>query len=391
MALNLRTLKTLALRWRDRLVPPSSGLGWAPILWLGYLSFTLLPMFAGWLGPAGVAATWLSMAPFLVVYFLAFRQSGLRLLLAVLAIAGIGFALTPFNPFGNAYLIYAAGFLPGLTRTLPRAIAMLLLLVGLYALQTWWLGGHWLSPAIALLVGTSSCVGNYYMMQKMRKDAELRLSVDEVRRLAQVAERERIGRDLHDLLGHTLSLVALKSELARRLVERDPLAAQVEIGEVERVAREALAQVRRAVTGIRAAALKPELASARLLLDGAGVGLTYSLTGLELMPAQETALALAVREAVTNIHRHARARAVEISLRCEDGVALLTVVDDGCGGAGEPGNGLRGMAERIEALGGSLAVHSPRGEGTRIVVRLPLPPSDEEVGGNVTPLRRSAA
>ncbi len=386
-----RTLKTQVLRWRDRLVPASHGLGWAPILWLGYLSFTLLPMFAGWLGPMGIAATWLAMPAFMVVYFLAFRQTGARLLLAVLAIAGIGFVLTPFNPFGNAYLIYAAGFLPGLTRTLPRAVALLLGLVGLYALQTWLIGGHWLSPAIALLVGMSSCVGNHYMMLKMRKDAELRLSVDEVRRLAQVAERERIGRDLHDLLGHTLSLIALKSELARRLVERDPLAAQVEIGEVERVAREALAQVRRAVTGIRAAALKPELASARLLLDGEGVGLTYSLAALALTPAQETALALAVREAVTNIHRHARASGVEISLRGEDGFALLTVVDDGCGGAGEHGNGLRGMAERVQALGGTLSIHSPSGEGTRLVIRLPLPPGEEDVAGNVTPLRRSAA
>lgn len=388
--MSARTLKSTALRWRGRLIPESKGYGWAPFLWLGYLGFPLLPVFAGWLDAAGVLLTLAVMVPFLWLYFLAYRIDGRALLAAVLVMAAIGFVLTPFNPFGNAYLIYAAAFLPGLG-SLPRAIMLFLALVALYALLTWWLGLHWLSPAIALLVGMSVCVSNHYMLQQMRKDAELRLSMDEVRRLAQVAERERIGRDLHDLLGHTLSLIALKSELARKLIERDPLAARVEIGEVERVAREALAQVRRAVTGIRAAALKPELASARLLLDGDGIGLTYSLADLVLTPAQETALALVVREAITNVHRHARAQQVEISLRGEDGCALLTVIDDGCGGVGEQGNGLRGMVERIRALGGTLDVHSPSGQGTRIVARVPMLPSGEEVPDNVTPLQRSAA
>ena len=389
--MTLRTLNTRALRWRARLVPESCGLGWAPFLWLGYLAFPLLPLFAGWLHGTGIVLTLLSIPLFLLLYFLAYRLEGTALMATVLAIAALGFVLTPWNPFANAYLIYAAGFLPGMLGSLPRAIAVLLLMSALYALQTWWQGLHWLTPAIAFLIGVSACVGNHYMLQKMRKDAELRLSVDEVRRLAQVAERERIGRDLHDLLGHTLSLIALKSELARKLIERDPLAARVEIAEVERVAREALAQVRRAVTGIRAAALKPELASARLLLDGEGIGLTYSLAALELAPAQETALALTVREAITNVHRHARAKQVEISLRGEDDCALLTIIDDGRGGAGEPGNGLRGMTERIQALAGTLHVESPPGQGTRIVARVPLPPSGDEVPDNVTPIRWSAA
>src|SRR5690606_35477501 len=107
------------------------------------------------------------------------------------------------------------------------------------------------------------------------RDAALSLSHEEVRRLAALAERERIGRDLHDLLGHTLSMVALKSDLAGRMLERDPQAARAEIGEVSRVAREALAQVRRAVSGIRAAGIAAELASAKLLLETDGVAFSY--------------------------------------------------------------------------------------------------------------------
>ncbi|MFA7542546.1 MAG: sensor histidine kinase, partial [Lysobacterales bacterium] len=225
---------------------------------------------------------------------------------------------------------------------------------------------------IAGLVGIPVCIGNHHWLLKQNKDAALRLSNQEVRRLAQVAERERISRDLHDLLGHTLSLIALKAELARRLVDRDPQAAGEHIAEVERVARSALSQVRRAVTGIRAATLPPELAAARLLLEAGGTAFDYSLADIELSPVQETCLALVLRETVTNIHRHARARQVEAGLRREGDDVLLSVSDDGIGGVLEQGNGLRGMAERLAALSGSLRVDSPPGRGTRLVARLPL-------------------
>ena len=133
------------------------------------------------------------------------------------------------------------------------------------------------------------------------KDAALALSQDEVRRLAATAERERIGRDLHDLLGHTLSLITLKLELSRKLFERDPARAKHEMEDAERVAREALAQVRSAVTGIRATDLAAELASAKLLLETTRVQLDYAPPPQGLPPEVERGLALVLREAVTNI------------------------------------------------------------------------------------------
>jgi len=199
------------------------------------------------------------------------------------------------------------------------------------------------------------------------------MSHDEVRRLAATAERERIGRDLHDLLGHTLSLITLKSELANKLFDRDAAGAKREMLDVERVARDALAQVRRAVTGIRAAGLAAELASAKLLLESDGVHLEYELADIGLPADFETALAMTVREAVTNIQRHARATRAQVTLARAGKQALLSIADDGRGGAIVPGNGLAGMRERLAAIGAHLRVDSERGRGTTLTVTFTLP------------------
>jgi two-component system sensor histidine kinase DesK len=222
------------------------------------------------------------------------------------------------------------------------------------------------------------------------RNAELRLTQDEVRRLATVAERERIGRDLHDLLGHTLSLVALKSELAGRLVASDPQAARREIEEVTRVAREALAQVRSAVTGIRVAGLSAELASARLLLETDAIAFAYDMAPLALPQAEEIVFAMTLREAVTNIQRHARARSAQVALLVDGDAALLRIVDDGRGGPIAPGNGLSGMRERIEALGGQLRVESTA-HGTCVEARLPLPASSAPATGALPAMPAAAA
>lgn len=368
-------VKSLGMRLRAWLLPAAvvETLGWMPMLWLAYLGFLfVLPVATGFDDTRMWQATVATVPPFLWLYFRAFRHQGWPLLPWLLAIAALSFVLTPFNPFGNSYLIYAAAFAP-LLGSLARALAVLGVVLALYALQAWWLATGWIPPLIALLVGTSVCLANHFYLVKHRQDGELRLGLEEVRRLAAVAERERIGRDLHDLLGHTLSLIALKSELASRLLASDPAAARAEVAQIEQVARDALAQVRRAVTGIRAAMLRPELASARLLLGGAGVDLDERLDGHELPPDIETGLALVLREAVTNVQRHARAQRVGIRLWSQHGEVVLEVADDGRGGARRRGNGLDGMAERLAALGGTLELDSPPGGGTRLRARVPLP------------------
>ncbi len=389
--------KSLPLRLRARLIPETRGHGWVPFYNLGYLVFPFLPIALSlfgdaskWPGPARdmLGPTLLAMAVFLPVYFAAYRATGLRSHLCMLAMAGIGYALMPFNSFANAYTIYAVGFAAMLGGSLwvrlAWAAAMLAgLLFEIIALQY---------PIfvflITLIVSVAVFFGNHHFVESTRKRAELKLSHDEVRRLATVAERERIGRDLHDLLGHTLSLVALKSELAGKLLRRDPDAAHSEIVEVTRVAREALAQVRAAVTGIRAAGIAAELVSAKLLLESDGIGFDAAAAARTLetalqndggLPASvESALALALREAVTNLQRHAHARTARIEFAIEAGEAVLRIADDGRGGAISPGNGLTGMRERIEALGGRLRIDSKKGEGTRLDIRVPLAADQEE-------------
>jgi two-component system, NarL family, sensor histidine kinase DesK len=205
------------------------------------------------------------------------------------------------------------------------------------------------------------------------KDVALKLSHDEVRRLAATAERERIGRDLHDLLGHTLSLITLKLELSRKLFERDPAGSRRELEEAERVARHALAEVRSAVTGIRSTDLAAELASARLMLESSQVHFEYGAPPEALPPEIERGLALVLREAVTNIARHAQASRVKVEFAREPRVVQVCVTDDGRGGIDGDGNGLAGMRDRVRALGGTLSIDSPRGKGTKLLVRVPLP------------------
>lgn len=313
---------------------------------------------------------------FLVLFAAALMLPERRSPWCALGMVALCFALLPWYVSGLSYFVFGCVFLGALSRvSVWRYVLGLVVLNAVLVTWARMLGYPWV--ALAWMPVTTVMIGLLVHIERLkdRQDAALRLSHDEVRRLAAVGERERIGRDLHDLLGHTLSMVALKADLAARLVERDPAGAQREIGEVGGIARDALTQVRQAVSGIRAAGLAAELASARLLLETDGVAFDYVLddavarAGLPV--AVETALAMTLREAVTNLQRHARAQAAQAVFSREGDAIRLQVSDDGRGGAIVPGNGLCGMRERVEALGGQLRVDS-RADGTRIDAMIPL-------------------
>jgi two-component system sensor histidine kinase DesK len=248
--------------------------------------------------------------------------------------------------------------------------------VAVLAAETLWM--HlpvyvWLPAGLfSILVGGV----NLHHAEVSRANAKLRATQEEVERLAQTAERERIGRDLHDLLGHTLSLITLKAELARKLVPRDPQRAAGEMAELERISRDALREVRAVVSGYRSEGLAAELARARLALEAAGVKLEYLALPVDLDPARETVLAMALREAVTNLIRHAGASTCRIVLEPAggEGGIRLEVHDDGGGAkaAGE-GMGLSAMRDRVEGLGGEMERRSDG--GTAIVITLPPRPA----------------
>lgn len=353
--------------------------GWlgrvAPWIWMVWLVWLFGPaVFIGKGFPNWLLPTLLSLPVFVAIYVAAHVCSRRWIVWHAIAIAVLGAAVTPFNPFAQTYIIYACA-IAAAWGTPRKSGAVVIALLVAYTAEWFLLNFPWVSlvniwilcPIIAGLIVTERI--------QHRHRADLRLSHDEVRRLAASAERERIGRDLHDLLGHTLSMVALKSELAGRLIERDPAAARREIADVECVARDALSQVRSAVSGIRAAAMAAELASARLLLEAAGVQMEYWHDPQALPAEVESCLALVLREAVTNIQRHASANRVEVTVIVGAERVVLRIRDDGRGGVNERGNGLTGMRERIAACNGELWIESPRGKGTGIEVRLPLPRS----------------
>lgn len=390
LVVRLRALRAALDR---RLLPPVLPDGesaWMPLLYLGFL---FLPLVFPMIRPLDVGMTLAAIAVFLPMYFGSFWLSGWRRAAMGLAIAALAPALLPLNPFANTFTIY--GLLSAACQPLPVALGVLAVSLGMLAAAHWVVDpvGAVFVLLLTTLISATSFIAMRMYAANARKQAALRLSQDEVARLAKVAERERIGRDLHDLLGHTLSVIAIKAELASKLATRDPAAAQSEIADVERVAREALGQVRRAVSGMRAVGIRAEFANARLALGAVAVDFEYRAPDFGLHPEVETVLALALREATTNIIRHAGARRVAAELLREGANVVLTVRDDGVGGAVADGNGLSGMRERLALLGGTLAIESEPGRGTRLRIVVPWrePAPEDSAGNSPAPARHLRA
>jgi two-component system sensor histidine kinase DesK len=235
-----------------------------------------------------------------------------------------------------------------------------------------------LIPLVLLIRGLGlDMIGMTRLSSALRK---LHTTQEELAILKVEEERLRMARDLHDLLGHTLSLITLKSKLAGRLVEHEPERAAQEIREIERVARQALREVREAVAGYRQPGLANEVDSARQLLEAAGIECSLEYAELELPVASDAVLAWTVREGVTNVIRHSHARHCIIRLNSDHNTVCAQVINDG--GLRErasstqvrEGLGLSGLTERVTSLGGSIEagpVRTPGRTGFRLCVELP--------------------
>ncbi len=283
--------------------------------------------------------------------------------------AALGFAYVPLNPSASGMFIYVAAILPFVTESAWVCFVIIGSLCVGSAFEAWYLHILPWSWGIVAFFCVSVGAGNYIASQARRSGIQLMRAHEQMAELAKVAERERIARDLHDLLGHTLSVVALKAELAGRSFDRDPARARSEIGEVEAIARQALQQVREAVSGYRMRGLAAEIDNAQRSLAAAGVKLTCTTPQPDFGPAEESVLALILREAVTNVLRHAQATEVRLEFSEDSGGVRLNVADNGRGGIRTEGSGLRGMRERVQMLGGSFQLESLH--GTAISVQLP--------------------
>lgn len=214
---------------------------------------------------------------------------------------------------------------------------------------------------------------------------ELRDTRQELARAAVDQERLRFSRDLHDLLGHTLSVIVVKSEAARRIAPRDMDAALAQVADIESVGRQALTEIREAVTGYREASLAAELDRARGALTAAGIEPVVRQSGPPLPPQAAALLGWVVREAATNAIRHSGATSCEIEVRSFAERVSLVITDDGNGvGSTPPGSGLTGLTERLAAAGGTLVggpVAGP-GRGFRVTAELPVEPAGPEGEGS---------
>jgi two-component system sensor histidine kinase DesK len=292
-------------------------------------------------------------------------------LMYVAGVFAMAYLLAPFNFASLGYLIFGF-FMVAYMIPIRQGVKVIFGSIAAFVVEMWLLGADTGGILSALVPSLTLAVIAVFTAYAHQHQLQLRRSQDEILRLATLAERERIGRDLHDLLGHTLSVVALKSELARKLIDRDIDAARREIAEVERVARDSLSQVRNAVSGIRSTALSSELMAATALLEAQGLKVKCETENVKLPADRETVLALSLREAATNVRRHSGASVVTIRVRKEAAVVVVEVADDGKGGRIVPGNGLNGMRERLDTVGGSLSLWPNPSGGTLLRASVPL-------------------
>jgi two-component system sensor histidine kinase DesK len=300
-----------------------------------------------------------------------------------LLVLGLGGAVA----FGSEWLASMAYVSPVMAialdhRWVPRAIVAVLVVAELLLLalgETEGAGFFWVGFAI-LLAGFLT----YASRRQGELEGALLRAEERNARLAVVDERNRIARDLHDLLGHSLSVIAVKAQLAERLLERErPEEAMAEIRDVRGVARDALHEVRHVVDGYRRRPLAAEVASARAALEAGGVRVRTALPEQPVPQRAEDVVAFVVREGSTNVLRHAGARTCTITVRREPDAVVTTVTDDGAGIArprvlrpddrrpGE-GHGLAGLAERTAAVGGRVELRAGVAGGTTLEAWIPV-------------------
>ena len=352
---------------------------------LVYLIYLANMAWQPWFDPTASWVDWALVAGIAVAFIPLFVASHHpRRRVAMAALVGtvvLGTVATLFNVGASVLFVYAAAMAAEFSRdqALRWNVGMTFLLFGLatvspvpFPYRLWGV-----LPSLVFLW----IVGLQVQRDVARRTEAERLRIDNVRieQLATSAERERIARDLHDLLGQSLTGIVVRAQLIQSLAGQDPAAAAQEAQSVEEGARAALEQVRSAISGLRDVSLDDEIAAARRTLVAAGVNPSVQRQdAVEPNPLVERSLALALREAVTNVIRHSEASACIIELGCADGIWRLAVRDNGNGDDAPEGNGLRGMRERITAVGGRVERRVNAGStggtgstGTSVIVTVP--------------------
>ena len=308
---------------------------------------------------------------FVALFFLCAQLTGRRHSVAFVFYFLFAFLYFAVNREATGVFIYPFAMLCLFLTRLRAVFLALSAMTAAVTAETYYFAHSFATAEEVLFFCVIIGVSNFAYAQQERTTSLVERANSEIARLSREAERERIARDLHDLLGHTLTVITVKLDLARRLLALNAERARDEIADAEQTARNALAEVRNAVSGYRAEGLDAEICRARRSLLSAEVRLTTVLAPLKLSPSYADALCLVLREAVTNIVRHARATACQLALLEEGGMIHFTVEDNGVGGVIHEGNGLRGMRERLRPMKGWVKVAASGTGGTRLEITLP--------------------
>lgn len=365
----IKSLSRVATALHRKLLPADSEVGVMPYLWLVYLGMFFVHFFFYDPPAWHIGLTLFGVTAFLACYFRAYWVTGHQTLKYIAGICVIGSLMTLVNPGAGVFFVYASAFASHVgppKQSIATIGAVLVYIVLLAWLRD--LPSYFYAPALIFSVMIGGV--NVFQREMAKKNAELKLTQEEVKRLATTAERERIARDLHDLVGHTFSMLTMKAQLAQKLFDHDIDKARQEIAELEQISRSALSDVREAVTGYRQKDLASELANAKTLLNSVDVAFHYTVQDRTLPAHVDSALAFIVREAVTNLVKHANANRCQISLEVEGNQLTLAIKDNGNSKQAPEGNGLKGMRERVSQLSGDICFDCK--DGFNITVKVPL-------------------
>ena len=346
---------------------PYSDKSW---IWLIFSLYYFVPLYYMPLNPIGNTLLIGAYFIFIAIFLWASTLSRRQVWMPILGIILLALVITPYTPGSSTFFTYVA-FLIGFCYSTRIYLAITGLLIGLIvALQF-----HFDYPipffALPAISGVIT-VSAWGYIEKLRFDARIRWiqSRQEIEQLAVIAERERIARDLHDILGHSLSSIALKAELAEKLlIQNKPQDAQQHLSELHQVARNSLSLVRQTVSGYKHRGLSGEVMELcdKLRQKGFMVELTGEIP--QLSPRAETAMILALTELTTNILRHSKGNHCHIEFSRDDEKVLVCMRDNGIVKKLVPGKGLTGIQERLQAVAGDLK--SSITSGCEFLISLP--------------------
>ncbi|PEU06975.1 sensor histidine kinase [Bacillus sp. AFS019443] len=352
-------------------------MGFFPYMWFVYLLFPIynLTQVSGWKLLIGIGMLMIFVVTYRQLYFVN-KTFILWACIQMLFIFLFALFYNPFMIFFGFFTASAMGFAPS-KKVFQVLFGLLIVMLGafifVYFKQLTTTSLVNIVPMFILMLLTPFGMRNFNQ-KKMLKN-QLNQANEQIKELVKREERQRIARDLHDTLGHTLSLITLKSQLVEKLIVKNPERASVEAKEITQTSRTALKQLRELISDMRMITVEEELDQIKAILQAANITLEVEqkASSSTLSPLEQNILGMCLREAITNVVKHSKATMCTVSIFEAQGELILEVKDNGVGlqGQSHDGNGIRGMKERIALIDGAIELGAAH-PGTLLTVKVPI-------------------